>query len=324
VTGMLDHRRLRISVVIPLYNGETTILKTLKSLFNQNTQFDELIVVNDASTDRSLALVEAFLSERPVSHKIINHSKSRGLSASYNDGIKICSGDLVVTLHGDVVLRKHALERLVGPFWNNDNVVASYHCVDHPRNVWKKYNFWQKCFFSRLVEKRFCGLDGKFDCFRKSALEKVGMFDGKTFFRAGEDGDIVHKLRKKGKIVKTKAGIIHIHTLDPNFSFKSIVYKQAQYSASQGALFRRYGFAGVREFVSLFFRELLVISLLFPHIRTISIFLIIIYSFLYTKSVYLSDYKNPRILILPFLNIYLLFVSFVYSIRGFMYGKQTI
>lgn len=321
---MLNHKQLKISVIIPLYNGETTIVKTLESLFNQNSPFDELIVVNDASTDRSLVLVEDFLSKKPVNHKIINHSKSCGLSASYNDGIKVCTGDLVVTLHADVVLRKNALGRLVEPFRNDDSVVASYHCVDHPRNIWKTYNFWQKCFFARLVGKRFCGLDGKFDCFRKSTLEGVGMFDGKTFFRAGEDGDIIHKLRKEGKIVATEAIIIHIHALNTNFSFKNITYKQAQYSECQGALFRRYGFAGMKAFVYSFFREFLVISLLFPHIRSISALLILVYSFWYTKDVYLSEYENPRILILAFLNIFLLFVSFVYSIRGFMYGKQTI
>ena len=318
-------RDLKISVILPLYNGETTILKTLESLFAQTAPFEELIVVDDASTDKSLSLVERFLSGRGGAHQILKHRQSGGLSASYNDGIKACRGDLVVTLHQDVVLpQKNALEHLIEPLLNDNSVVASYHCVDHPRAVFETYNFWQKCFFSRLVGKRFCGLDGKFDCFRKSVLEEVGLFDGQTFFRAGEDGDIVHKLRKKGKIVKTEAAIIHLHAVNSNFGLKEVIYKQAQYSECQGALFRRYGFIGIRELVRSFFREFLIISLLFPYLRILAASLIIAYSFLYTKNVYGNEYKNPRLLALPLLNIGLLFVSLAYSTRGFLYGKQTI
>jgi glycosyltransferase involved in cell wall biosynthesis len=321
----------KIAIVIPLRNAQTTIQKTLESLTRQTAAFEELVIINDASSDNSGLVVDNFLkangewlSEKGINLKIIKHEKSQGLAASYNDGILNSSSSLIVTLHSDIILEKDSLKKLVAPLSKEDSsdVVAAYHSVIHPYEIWEKYNFWQKCFFSRLEEKKFWGLDGKFDCFRRTALEKVGNFDDKKFKNAGEDGDIIFKLKKIGKIVKTDAEIIHLHSMDPNFGIKNIIEKQKQYSESQGILLRMGEIHEIASLPKIFFREILVVMLLVPYVNLISAILIIIYSFYYTKLVYLKEWKNLRVLILPFLNIFLLFVSLFYSIKGFIYGKQ--
>lgn len=313
----------KISVIMPVHNGESTLEKTLESLFAESKKFDELIVVDDASSDGSVQTIREYLNGKQ-SYTLIRNEKQTGLAAAYNTGIKSSKGDLIITLHQDILLEKEALKKLVEPFFVDDKVVVSTHIVTHPMEIWRKYNFWQKCFFARLAGKDFSGIDGKFDCFRKSALEKVGLFDEVHFKTAGEDGDMVYKLKKIGKVADTKAKIIHLHKIDPRFRWKDIVYKQAQYSEAQGALLVRGRIHEIHSFLKSFFREALLIALLVPYLRILSVFLIAIYSFLYTKSVFSKEYKNPRILILPFFNIYLLFVSFFYSLRGFVYGKQRI
>lgn len=322
-----------VTVVVPCYNAETTIYQTLESLFAQADSFEELIIINDASTDGSLKKINVFLNDKKnitekeqLKVRIINHERSLGLASSYNDGIKNSKNELVVTLHADIILCENSIEKLIEPFFLNDSnrVVATFHCVIHPFEVWKKYNFWQKCFFSRLVRKKFCGLDGKFDCFRKSTLEKIGYFDGIKFKNAGEDGDITYRLGKVGKIVKTDAEIIHIHSMDPNFSFRHIIKKQKQYSESQGILLRMGRMHNIHNIPRVFFREILVISLLVPYLNFVAILIIIAYSFVYTKLVYMEEYNDRRIWILPALNVYLLLVSLAYSFKGFIYGKQKI
>jgi hypothetical protein len=134
----------------------------------------------------------------------------------------------------------------------------------------------------------------------------------------------VPRLKKIGKIVDTKARIIHLHKVDPRFSWKNIVYKQAQYSEAQGALLARGRIWNPRTFVRSFFREILLVAFLIPYTRILSLVLIAIYSFSYTKIVFFREYKNKRIWLLPFFNIFLLFVSLAYSLRGFIYGKQRI
>lgn len=209
---------LKISVIMPVYNGESTLEKTLESLLGQSAEFDELIIINDASSDKSADVIKKFL-EGKLEFKLIENESRLGLAKSYNRGIRIAKGDLIVTLHQDIILKDDSLEKLVAPF-SDDQVAAASHIVIHPLEIWDKYNFWQKCFFARLAGRNFSGIDGKFDCFRKSALQKAGLFDEVHFRTAGEDGDMVFRLKKIGKIVSTEAKIVHLHKIDPKFSGK--------------------------------------------------------------------------------------------------------
>jgi len=313
---------LKISVVVPAYNGESTIKKTLESLMRQTKKFDELIIVDDASIDNSAQCIKDFFGANNE-YKLISNEKQLGLAATYNRGIRASKGDLIVTLHQDIILENESLKELVKPF-GDDRVAAASHIVVHPLKIWNKYNFWQKCFFARLAGKDFSGIDGKFDCFRKSALERVGLFDEVHFQTAGEDGDMVYRLKKIGRVVDTKAKIIHLHKIDPKFSWRDIIRKQKQYSEAQGALLTRGRIRGIRSLIKSFFRELMLLALFVPYLRIFSMFLIILYSFLYTKIVFVKEYRNKRILILPFFNIFLLFVSLIYSLKGFIYGKQRV
>jgi len=80
----------------------------------------------------------------------------------------------------------------------------------------------------------------------------------------------------------------------------------------------------IREFALTYFRPLLLLSLGVPYLQIVSFLLILVYSFLYTKLVYLEEFRNWRIIFLPFINISLLFVALFYTAKGFVYGKQQI
>ena len=315
-----------VSIIIPVYNGVKTIIESIDSLLKQdyiekNRNFVELIVINDNSEDNSFSIVKDYFYDKSIKHKLLNNKINLGLAANYNKGIAISGGDYIVTMHQDVILKENALSLLVSAM-NQVETAAAFHYVDHPREIWGKYNFWQKCLFSRLLDKRFYGLDGKFDIFRKSTLIEIGAFDSVTFRSAGEDGDIIRKIESVGILKKTEAGIIHIHDNNPNYSLKSYFLKHAQLSEAQGALYRKHGIANITELFRAFFRECLLLMLLVPYLNFFSILLISLYSFYYTKNVYLSEYNNPRIFLLPFINVSLIFVSFFYSVKGFVTGKQ--
>ncbi len=315
-----------VSIIIPVYNGAKTIIESIDSLLKQdyikkNYNSVEIIVINDNSTDNSFSLVKDYFNDKTIKNIILSNKDNLGLAANYNKGIEISGGDYIITMHQDIILKNNALAQLVSAM-DEEATQAAFHYVDHPREIWDKYNFWQKCLFSRLLDKRFYGLDGKFDIFRKSILIDVGMFDTATFRSAGEDGDIVKKIESVGILKQTEAGIIHIHDNNPNYSLKSYILKHAQLSEAQGALYRKHGITNIIELFRAFFRECLILMLLVPYLRYISILLIFLYSFYYTKNVYVAEYKNPKIFLLTFINISLLFVSFFYSVKGFITGKQ--
>ena len=86
------------SVVIPLYNKEAYVAKTLNSVLNQTYQNFEVIIISDCSTDNSLGVVKAVHDHRI---KIIEHSENKGLSASRNTGISAATHPYIAFLDAD-------------------------------------------------------------------------------------------------------------------------------------------------------------------------------------------------------------------------------
>lgn len=86
-----------ISVIIPLYNKGKQIAHTLRSVLNQTFQDFEVVIVDDGSTDGSVAEVEKFCDSRI---RLI-HQKNAGVAAARNRGIEEAKGDLIAFLDAD-------------------------------------------------------------------------------------------------------------------------------------------------------------------------------------------------------------------------------
>jgi len=320
--------RLKTTVIVPVCNAETTIHLALNSLLRQKYCFDELIIINDGSIDKSIDIAKKILANthRKNAFKIrfIDHEISLGLAASYNEAINYASSELVVILHADMELLPNSLEMLVSPFLNKINdVVATTNVTIYPFEIWNKYNFWEKAFFARFVGKKINGIvTGQFNCFSKMALIKIGLYDDLHFKTAGEDGNLAYRLKKIGKIIDSSAEVIHVHKYDQKFSYLDIVKKHIQYSEAFGVNLRYGKIGSIKDHIMVFFREILLISLFIPNLNILAVFAIIIYSFLYTGQMYLSEWRDRRILLLPILNICLLFICTFSSIKGFIKAKQ--
>ncbi|UCF38320.1 MAG: glycosyltransferase family 2 protein, partial [Acidobacteriota bacterium] len=121
-----------VSVVIINYNGSESILDCLESVDAQTQQPDEVIVVDNASTDDSPALIC-----RHYPHvRLIESPENLGYAGGCNLGIRESSGDLIAVLNNDLRLHKDWLKNLadrVEPpwsFWASMIVFAS-----EPRTV---------------------------------------------------------------------------------------------------------------------------------------------------------------------------------------------
>lgn len=95
-----------ISVIIPLYNKEKQIANTLQTVLKQTFQDFEIVIVNDGSTDNSVAEVEKVQDSRI---RII-HQKNAGVSAARNKGIKAAKYDLIAFLDADDEWKPEYLE----------------------------------------------------------------------------------------------------------------------------------------------------------------------------------------------------------------------
>jgi GT2 family glycosyltransferase len=91
---------MQLSVIVPNYNGEKTLNGCIQSIYAQDVQLKELILVDDASTDGSVNLV----STRYANVKIIEHEKNQGAARARNNGVKKSSGQILLFVDSDVYL----------------------------------------------------------------------------------------------------------------------------------------------------------------------------------------------------------------------------
>lgn len=91
----------KISVIIPLYNAEKYIERTLMSVINQSSKPYEIIIVNDGSNDNGKNLAEFFLTSSGFENFKIITTSNKGHSSAANTGVKEASGDYVALIDSD-------------------------------------------------------------------------------------------------------------------------------------------------------------------------------------------------------------------------------
>lgn len=86
---------MSLSVIVPNFNDAGRLPRALRALLRQRPQPDEIIVVDDASTDDSVTIAEAFQRRHPAIIKLIRHSRNRGAPAALNTGLAAATGEFV-------------------------------------------------------------------------------------------------------------------------------------------------------------------------------------------------------------------------------------
>lgn len=102
-----------ISVIIPLYNKEKTIVDTIFTVLEQTYKNLELIIVDDGSTDRSYDKIKNIKDKRIKYYK----KKNGGVSSARNYGIEQSNGDYIFFLDADDIIYKNCLEELINTFY---------------------------------------------------------------------------------------------------------------------------------------------------------------------------------------------------------------
>ena len=90
-----------ISVIVPAYNLENRIARTLLSLLKQDYPALEIIVVDDCSPDNTASAARDVLEGGGTGFKIIRHDTNLGVSAARNTGMAASSGEFILFMDGD-------------------------------------------------------------------------------------------------------------------------------------------------------------------------------------------------------------------------------
>lgn len=115
--SLLDSKTLDLSIIIISYNTKQLTLQCIKSILNSIKKLDyEVIIVDNASTDGTLSLVEGLKLKNKnykIKLKIIENKKNLGFAKANNQGIRIAKGNYILLLNSDTKVKSGAIEGLI-------------------------------------------------------------------------------------------------------------------------------------------------------------------------------------------------------------------
>ena len=114
-------RKIRISIVIPAYNVEGYIKKTIDSCLNQTFDDYEIIVVDDGSKDNTGAIIDKYATENRNFRAI--HQENGGVMSARLKGVEHSQGEWITFLDGDDRLPKDSLKTLYSYVGNDIDIV---------------------------------------------------------------------------------------------------------------------------------------------------------------------------------------------------------
>jgi len=192
---------MKISVVIPAYNATPFLARCLKSVFAQTLKPEEVIVVDDKSTDNTAAMAEA------LGAKVVRREINGGLSAARNSGIQNASNEWIALLDADDVWLPEKLERqadcarpevvliYTGIKYFDDNGIRSVVPAVDPATAMKMLRYHNPIPCTYLV--------------RREALQHDGGY--REDIRACEDWEMLVRLQRHGKFVAVTDPLVDIY-----------------------------------------------------------------------------------------------------------------
>ena len=171
--------KIKVSVVIPAYNEEESIARTLKSILKTNYPNFEIIVVDDGSKDRTLEIAKKFEGAQVR----VFTKKNSGKGAALNLGIKKAKGEIVFTMDADTTVHPDSMKKMVR-YFKDKTVMSSTPAmvINNPETIWQRIQYMELA-MGLFLRKSFAALravyvaPGAFAAYRKWFFDKYGGYD---------------------------------------------------------------------------------------------------------------------------------------------------
>jgi cellulose synthase/poly-beta-1,6-N-acetylglucosamine synthase-like glycosyltransferase/spore germination protein YaaH/peptidoglycan/xylan/chitin deacetylase (PgdA/CDA1 family) len=244
----------KVAVLIPAYNEEKVIVRTVRAALNSNYPNLRVIVIDDGSRDRTLEVAcAAFVREEAAGRVIILTKPNSGKADALNYGIEhIEDAELFVGIDADTIIASDAISRLVPHFMNPKvGAIAGNAKVGNRVNLWTR---WQALEYitSQNFERRALDVlgavsvvPGAIGAWRVSAVREAGGYQIDT---VAEDADLTMALLRRGYRVEyedmalayteapTNANGLMRQRFRWSFGILQAVYKHSGVFARKGAL----------------------------------------------------------------------------------------
>jgi GT2 family glycosyltransferase len=186
---------MKITAYVPCHNGEATLPEVLQALKAQTRPADQHLLINDRSTDRTVAIAEQYGFE--VKHTGPDHF---GMAASRNMALQFAQGDILVGVDANVVAEPSFLAEVEKQLTTRPEISGLCGCLqekftDTIADLWRAIHLPQHYGEAEVVNPMV--LHGSTSAHRVEALRKMGGWDMR--FRTNfEDADLTERMRKAG------------------------------------------------------------------------------------------------------------------------------
>lgn len=212
----------KVTVIIPCYNREKYIAKTVESVLNQTYPNVELIVVDDGCSDNSRNVLERFTDRI----RILEHPGrvNKGQSAALNLGIRSSQSDYVAFLDSDDLFAPEKIERQVQFLENNPLyglVYVNGHTIDENGNIiYRIYgdNHQEHSDPNRVLLDCYFLLPTN-SLLRREVLEKAGFFD--ESLRSAQDHDFAIRVAEVTKIAYLHENLFYYRRHPDSISYRN-------------------------------------------------------------------------------------------------------
>ena len=221
---------MKVSVIVPAFNNEKTIETCLSAIRSSIFKDFELIVVDDGSTDKTNELAQK------QADFVLRQEKNKGSFEARNYGIENSSGDIIIFIDSDIVVKPTTLAIIVDYFQSHPDVDALTGLLSksHPNpNFFSQYkNLYMNFIFKKLAD-RVHFLYGSISSIRRKSLDKT-----EKGYRYGADTAFGQSLSSKGRNIAFLRDLEVIH-LKP-YSFFTWILNDFTVPYFWGQIFMQY------------------------------------------------------------------------------------
>jgi len=203
---MRDNEMPKVSVIIPTYNREEVVSRAIDSALNQTLSDIEIIVVDDASTDGTISVLESYGNQI----RYFCHNHNQGGSAARNTGISQAKGNYIAFLDSDDMWKPTKLESQINLLRQRSNDWVAAYCGFEQKRSNSLVEFVDKKFprktgieggeelINDILARRFAHGGSSTLLVRRDVIQSMNGFDEQ--FQRHQDVEFLIRLLQQGKL----------------------------------------------------------------------------------------------------------------------------